>query len=261
MKYLRFFFVLLIPFSVFGQVDFQKPFNDCNLKGSFSLYDYKAKKWTFSDKADAKKETLPASTFKIINSMIALETGAIKDENEVLKWDGKKREVEAWNGDTNMKNAFKNSTVWFYVELAKRIGLEKYKTYLKKSRYGNGKIYNGENNDFWNIGDFGVTPENQIKFLKDFHEEKLPFSKRTFEIVKRIFIEETKDAYTLRAKTGWTRFGGNDTGWWIGYIERKDNIYFFATRIIKDRKIENPRFSPCRKEITRNILQQMKIIE
>ena len=254
--------LLLISVKAFGQVDFQKPFQNCGLQGSITVYDYKNKKWTFSDKADAKRETLPASTFKIINSLIALDSGAVKDEHEVLKWDGTKRSVEAWNADTDMENAFKNSTVWFYVEMAKRVGHDKYKGFLKKSRYGNGKIDNGaENGDFWNVGDFGVTPENQIKFLKAFYDEKLPFSKRSFEIVKRIMINETTDDYTLRAKTGWTTFGGTDTGWFVGYVTRKDNTYFFATRIHKKRETDNPRFSECRKEITRKVLQQMNIIE
>ena len=255
-------FLLFISAKAFGQIDFQKSFQDCNIAGSITIYDYKNKKWTFSDKQDAKRETLPASTFKIINSLIALETGAVKDEKEIFKWDGVKRSVEAWNADTDMENAFKNSTVWFYVEIAKRVGHEKYKGFLKKSKYGNGKIDNGaDNGDFWNVGDFGVTPENQIKFLKAFYEEKLPFSRRSFEIVKRIMVNETTDNYTLYAKTGWTQFGENDTGWWIGYVKRKDNTYFFATRIIKKRETENPRFGECRKEITRNILREMKIIE
>ncbi|MEO8074544.1 MAG: penicillin-binding transpeptidase domain-containing protein [Acidobacteriota bacterium] len=264
MQKLIFSFSLLIFISIkaFGQIDFQKPFQDCGLQGSITIYDYKNKKWTFSDKQDAKRETLPASTFKIINSLIALETGAVRDEHEVLKWDGVKRDIEAWNADTDMENAFKNSTVWFYVRLAERVGHEKYKGFLKKSSYGNGKIDNGaENGDFWNVGDFGVTPESQTKFLKAFYEEKLPFSKRSFEIVKRIMINETTDNYTLRAKTGWTTFGGNDTGWWVGYVMRKDNTYFFATRIIKKREIKNPRFAECRKEITRTVLREMKIIE
>ena len=254
--------LIFISAKAFGQIDFQKPFQDCNLQGSITIYDYKNKKWTFSDKQDARRETLPASTFKIINSLIALETGAVKDEKEVLKWDGVKREVAVWNADTDMENAFKNSTVWFYVELAKRVGHEKYKSILKKSRYGNGKIDNGAGNgDFWNYGDFGITPENQIKFLKAFDEEKLPFSRRSFEIVKRIMINEKTDNYTLRAKTGWTSFGGNDTGWFVGYVERRDNTYFFATRVFKKRETENPRFAECRKLITRKILQEMKILE
>ena len=69
-----------------GQVDLTTPFKDCKVQGSTSIYDYKNKKWIFSDASDANIETLPASTFKIINLLIALETRVIKDENEVVKF-------------------------------------------------------------------------------------------------------------------------------------------------------------------------------
>jgi beta-lactamase class D len=254
------FAILFAQTFTFAQVELQKPFQDCNLQGSITIYDYKNQKWIFSDEKDAAWETLPASTFKIINSLISLETGAVKDEREVLKWDGRKRQVEAWNADTDMENAFKNSTVWFYVEMAKRVGKDKYKHYLSESIYGNGNLDTGQEGDFWNYGSFGVSPKNQIKFLRRLYLETLPFSKRSFEIVKRMMVEEKTDNYVLRAKTGWTQFGGNDTGWWIGYVERKETVYFFATRVIKKRETQNPNFSPCRKEITKKILKELKII-
>jgi beta-lactamase class D len=74
-------------------------------------------------------------------------------------------------------------------------------------------------------------------------------------------VSEQTDQYQLRAKTGWTRVDGKDIGWWVGYVERKDNAYFFATRIVKERKTVNPNFGSCRKEITKNILRQIKAIE
>ena len=72
------FLIWLLPLSMSGQIDFEKYFKACNVEGSITIYDYKNKKWTYSDEADAKIATLPASTFKILNSMIALETGVIK---------------------------------------------------------------------------------------------------------------------------------------------------------------------------------------
>ena len=74
-------------------------------------------------------------------------------------------------------------------------------------------------------------------------------------------VEEQSENYTLYSKTGWTRDGGRDTGWWVGYVESRDNVWFFSTRLIKDRDTVNPNFGRCRKEITRNILQQMKILD
>lgn len=260
--------VLLALFSsltTFGQIDLQQPFKKCNAEGSISIYDYKNHTWLFSDTADAEKETLPASTFKIINSCIALELGKVEDENEVFRWDGVERtffgaKMIAWNKDTDLKNAYKNSIIWYYVELAKRIGRKDYKRYLAACGYGNGNL-SETGDDFWNYGAFAVSPINQIEFLKSFYEEKLPFSKRTYGIVKKMMVSETTDTYTIRDKTGWTKKDGRDIAWWIGYVERKDNVYFFATRLTKEEVTDNPDFSGCRKKITKAVLKEIKAIE
>lgn len=54
--------------------------------------------------------------------------------------------------------------------------------------------------------------------------------------------------------------GNRNTGWWVGYVERKDNMYFFATRLLQDRKNNRADFSRCRKEITKSVLQVLGII-
>ena len=68
---------------------------------------------------------LPASTFKILNSLISLETGVIPDEIAILTWDGVQRSIPGWNRDLNMREAFKLSAVWFYQVLARRVGHER----------------------------------------------------------------------------------------------------------------------------------------
>ncbi|WP_404872937.1 penicillin-binding transpeptidase domain-containing protein, partial [Klebsiella pneumoniae] len=40
----------------------------------------------------ANQAFLPASTFKIPNSLIALDLGVVKDEHQVFKWDGQTRD-------------------------------------------------------------------------------------------------------------------------------------------------------------------------
>ena len=237
----------------------QSPFDNCRIHGSITIYDLKNNKWIYSDKADAHRASLPASTFKIINSLIALETSTIENELQTFKWDSIPRQVDAWNHDSDMEQAFKNSTVWFYVKLAEKIDRQKYSDFLKKSNYGNNNLRE-KGTDFWNFGKFRISPVNQIRFLVKLYKQELPFSKRNIEIVKRIMINETTPDYTLRAKTGWTNYGGTSSGWWIGYVERKDNTYFFATRIFKPASISHPNFSACRKEITFNVLKQLKII-
>ncbi len=239
--------------------DLQKIISDYNVQGSITIYDYNNKKWIFSDKKDANKSTLPASTFKIINSMIGLEEVAVKDENEIINWDGVVRSHEDWNKDCDMKTAYKISNVPFYQEIARRVGRERYKYYLKACNYGNKKIGN-KVDYFWLDGSLQISPVNQILFLKDQYEEKLPFSKRTFDIVKSIMINEQNDQYTLYAKTGTSDIEGKDLAWWVGYFKTKDNVYFFATRIWKKTGTEIENFSQLRKDITYSALKQMGFI-
>lgn len=250
-------------FFVFGQEDLSQPFKDCNIKGSTTIYDYQAKKWISSDIEDSHKGTLPASTFKIINTLIALETAVVKNENEIINWPGATDTIKYGYRpdiyhDMSMKEAFKSSAGWVYVELAKKIGKEKYKQYLETSNYGNTDLSINDD-DFWNFGGLAISPANQINILIGVYEETLPFKKTSFQILKDMMVEEQTADYTLRAKTGWTREGGKDTGWWVGYLERSDNVYFFATRLIKNRADKNSDFGACRKEITKTILRQLKM--
>ena len=251
--------------NLYGQHDLSRPFKECNINGSFTLYDYKAKKWISSDINDSNYPTLPASTFKIINTLIALESRVIENENEVIKWPGSTDTLkygyrpEIYH-DMTMKDAFKTSAGWAYVELAKKIGKEKYQKYLTACNYGNADLSINDV-DFWNFGNLVISPTNQIEILIGVYEETLPFRKESFGILKRMMIEEQNESYTLRAKTGWTRYGGKDTGWWVGYVEREDNVYFFATHLQKERNISNTSFGPYRKEITKTILKQLNILE
>lgn len=257
-------FIFFQPFLGLGQTSFSAYFKKCRVQGSTTIFDYKNKRWVFSDSLDARKASLPASTFKIINSLIALETNVIKDENQIIKWDGRERGfngqlISKWNKDTDLKSAFKNSTVWFYVELAKRIGRSNYKQFLKKCKYGNLNL-SEKGTDFWNHGELKISPVNQIKFLITLKEEKLPFSKANMATVKDIMIMEKTDQYILYGKTGWTQKNGKDLGWWIGYLEKGDNTYFFATRLKKSTKTKNAGFSDCRINITKHILSEMGVL-
>lgn len=256
--------LLLTAFSFFSlftvaQDSLQQPFLDCKVTGSSVIFDYRNNKWLITDTADSRAITCPASTFKVINLLIALETGVIKDEKAVVKWPGKTDTVlygyrpEIYH-DITVEEAFRVSAGWAFIELAKKVGRERYKKLLKAAGYGNGNL-SEPGDDFWNFGPFGISPEDQVKFLVRLYEGKLPFSRKNMETVKRVMITETKPNYTVHSKTGWTRIDGQDIGWWVGYFESGKDVYFFATRIIKPRSEYNPEFSACRKNITWKLLK------
>lgn len=245
--------------------DFKKYFDECHVDGSVAVYDNSRKKWFLSDLIDSRKETLPASTFKIMNMLIALETKTIQDEYEVVKWPGKTDTVKYGfrpdiYHDMTVKEAFEVSAGWVFVELAKKIGKENYKKYLAYSHYGNLDLSQADA-DFWNFGKFGISPVGQVEFIKNLYAENLPFSKRNIEIVKKVMVTEKSEDFTIRSKTGWTRENGINTGWWVGSVENKNGTYFFATRLLQDRKIKNSNFGACRKEITKTVLKDLEILK
>lgn len=258
-------FLLTLPaFHLFAQVDLKKPFTDCNIEGSITIYDYNAKTWISSDINASHFATLPASTFKIVNTLIALEYGVIENEDDIIKWPGSTDTTKYGYRpdiyhDMSIKEAFRASAGWAYVEMATEIGKEYYRKKLSEINYGNVDL-SIDDADFWNFGGLAVSPVNQIEILIGVYDETLPFKKESFRILKELMIEEQTDEYVLRAKTGWTRDGGKDTGWWIGYITKADNAYFFATRIIKDRETPNNQFAQCRKQITKQVFRQLGVM-
>jgi len=244
--------------------DFQKYFDECHVNGAVALYDNNKGAWILSDTSDTQVATLPASTFKIINMLIALETKTIKDENSIVPWPGSTDTLKyGYRPDIykniSVKEAFAVSAGWAFIELAKKIDRSVYRKYLKACNYGNMDL-SESGTDFWNFGPMGISPINQVEFLKKLYDGNLPFSKRNMDIVKGVMISEQNADYTVRSKTGWTMANQINTGWWIGYVEQKENVYFFATRLIQDRKFNSPDFSSCRKAITRKIFKDLKIL-
>jgi beta-lactamase class D len=197
----------------------------------------------------AKKALLPASTFKIPNSLIALKEAAVSSPEEIIKWDGEVRFVDAWNQDHSMRTAFPASCVWFYQELARRIGNEKYLYYLNELDYGNMKT-GPDLPRFWLDGDLQITAEEQIIFLKKLYKNDLPFKAETIQIVKDLMLIEQTETYTIRAKTGWAVRSDGEHTWWVGYVEKADQVWVFATNI----ELTSNDQSQYSKEITREAL-------
>lgn len=262
------FFLLFIIFISFAfqrekileRKDFKAFFDEYDVKGSFLLYDLKQNHYISYDTKRCRKGFLPASTFKIMNSMIALETG-VTDTSTLLPWNGNQHWNEAWNKDMKLREAFHVSCVPCYQEIARKIGLERMKHYIDITNYGNMDIRPETLDNFWLQGNSRITQFEQIDILRKLYHHQLPFSKENMMLFKQIMIAEQTGAYTLRAKTGWAQADQQNTGWYVGYIETRDNIYFFATHIEKPISPEGSgNFGAARQIITKNILKNLNII-
>lgn len=242
--------------------DFKKYYDKFNVDGSFVLYDPQADKYIFYNQDQFEQTFSPASTFKICNSLIGLETGVIKDENFVIQWDSVLRNP-LWDKNHDLRTAFANSTVWYYQELARRVGGQQMKYWLDKSSYGNADTSGGID-QFWLTGGLRISLRQQIDFLKRLHDNKLPFSKRSVDIVKNIMITQDTLDFVIRAKTGWGGHGSKDVGWFVGYVETKNNVYYFANCVHIDAQKLNDiqsaiRFDNSRTEIVYMILDNLKL--
>lgn len=243
-----------------SEISFDQHFQDLDVSGSIVIYDLNNDQVYQHNPERNETAFLPASTFKIPNSLIALETGVLPNELAILTWDGIERMVPAWNQDLNMKEAFRLSAVWFYQVLARRVGYERMQQWVTQTNYGNMDIGDADAVDtFWLNGALRITPQQQIEFLRRLYQNDLPFSERSLSIVKTILIAEQTPDYTFRAKTGWSGFGEPEqaqNGWYVGYLEQNDNVYFFATNIDM-RTDADPQ---NRIEITRRCLKTLELL-
>jgi beta-lactamase class D len=240
--------------------NFGAHFQEFEVEGSILIYDLRNNR-TFEHNPERNRTAFPtASTFKIFNSLVALETGVIPDELAVLTWDGIPRTLPTWNRDLNLREAFKISAVWFYQVLARRAGYDVMQQYIQAAEFGNQTIGTpAELDQFWLNGTLQITPEQQVDFLRRLYQDDVPFSARSRTLVKDIMITEQTPDYTIRGKTGWYGFGNDqitNIGWYVGYVETSENVYFFATNI----DIHKPDDAAARLAITRRCLQELGVL-
>ena len=134
-----FFFIFLSPNNVEEDKSLGKYFTENKVVGCFGLYNNATNEFTFYNKKRFTDSSfLPASTFKIVNSLIGLQTGVISSDSMIIKWDGVKRNVEEWNKDLSMYEAFRVSAVPYYQEVARRIGKDRMEYWMDTVNYGAG---------------------------------------------------------------------------------------------------------------------------
>ena len=234
--------------------DWAHYFRDAGTEGAFVLYDLHKDVYQAHNIARAEQRITPASTFKIANSLIALQTGVVKSERQIFKWDGVQRPNEDWNRDHDFASAFKFSVVPIFQRIARKIGVPRMRKYLHALAYGNEEV--GTIDRFWLDGTLQISALEQVRFLRKLYKNSLPLNARSMRIVKSIMVVETTPEYVLHAKTGWAE-GTPQVGWWVGWIEQHNgDVYFFALNL----DISRPEHVQQRELIVRNILAQEGVL-
>jgi beta-lactamase class D len=210
--------------------DLAKHFTDDGTVGTFVGYKVDDYLVIASDTERSGEAQLPASTFKIPNSLIALETGVVEDpDKDVFKWDGIKRPIEAWNRDHTMRTAIAASAVPVYQEIARRIGEGRMQKYVDLFEYGNRNIGGGID-QFWLTGDLRIDPVQQVDFLDRLRRGALPISKRSQDLVRDILPVTQVGDSIIRTKSGLlgAEIGKPSLGWMVGWAEKGSSQTVFA---------------------------------
>jgi beta-lactamase class D len=173
----------------------------------------------------------PASSFKVPNALIGLDTGVIPDADHVIEWDGTRHEREINNQSHSLRSAMRYSVLWYYQELARRVGEPRMRAAVESLNYGNADTSSGLTT-FWLRGSIRISANEQAAFLNRLREGTNPVSPRAAAIVKDILILAEGPGWAYRGKTG--TYSGmvdgveSDLGWFVGWVERDGNALVFA---------------------------------
>ena len=219
--------------------EMKKYFDEYKVEGTFALYNNAQGNFNIYNLSRYKDSAYtPASTFKIVNSLIGLQTGKIINTKMQIKWDGIDRGMPAWNKDLTMEEAFKVSCVPYYQEVARRIGKDTMQIWLDSLSYGTKKI-TSKIDTFWLDNSLKIKPDEQMGLVKKLYFEQLPFHKTTMQAVKNVMVQSVDSNYTLAYKTGWGQNeNGKAIGWVVGWIEEAKHPSFFVLNIEGDKDID-----------------------
>jgi len=215
-------------------------FRKNGLDGTVIMRSLKSGQERVYNKKRSTERFSPASTFKIPNTLIALQEKALESDDRMFTWDRVERPVPAWNRDLNLEDAFQSSCVWCYQELARKVGRATYGRYLGEMRYGNAEIGN-DIAAFWLDGSLRISAREQIGVLMKIHAKSYRFDRAHYDTLERIMRVESAETYTIRAKTGWAMGTEPQVGWYVGWVETGDDVWFFAINM-DIRKPQNARF-------------------
>ena len=218
------------PPAVKEQPVFGKHFAEQGLTGTFVLLDLESNTLQTWNPARAKERFIPASTFKIANSLIGLDTGTVKNLDEVLPYGGKPQMMKEWEHDMALREAMKLSAVPIYQELARRIGAEKMAAGVKSLDYGNADT-KGAIDRFWLDGPLKISAVEQVAFIRRLLADELPLKKETMQEVRGIIPTETAGDVVIHFKTGWCTSTEPNIGWIVGWVERGGKKLPFALNI------------------------------
>ncbi|MFK8012043.1 MAG: penicillin-binding transpeptidase domain-containing protein [Marinicellaceae bacterium] len=225
---------IILLFIWFCSLSFAEQDYLCDQHCTFVLKSESSGQYQFINQAQSKQRFSPYSTFKIPNTLIAIELDLVKDLNQQLSFDKTKYTIQNWwpsnwyESPLKIKQAFEYSAVPIYRQIASDIGDNHMQKYVSQFNYGNADISSGLDT-FWLGGSLQISPKEQVEFLQRLYNKKLHVSDRSLILLKEIMLVESTNNYKLYAKTGGGNLSnGKAQGWYVGYVESSDGVFYFA---------------------------------
>jgi beta-lactamase class D len=239
--------------------ELKEVFDKYKVDGSILIYHQNENRYMGYNLERCNIAFCPASTFKIPNTLIALESGVATTET-VFQWNGEKRTFAAWEKDMTIEEAFKVSAVPVYQEIARRIGVDRMKYYTQLFHYGNLDVHAENIDKFWLEGKSEITQYQQVYFLQKLYNLQLPVSEHVMKLTKELMLYETAGNYKISGKTGWAIRQNESVTWFVGFVETDENVYIFATNVAPNKDTDLNTFSQVRIDLTKDVFKELKII-
>jgi len=236
---------------------FQKILDGTKVTGSILIYDRDKSEMHSNDFERASRGFLPASTYKVPHVMIALESGIVTSDTTMLPWDGVPRNMPIWNRPMPLSDAVKFSCVPCFQDIARQIGSDRMKKGVEQLEFGDMEINAESVDQFWLRGDSKISQMEQVDFWSRFYDGHLSISPRTDSLTKKMTLLRDWDQYKLWGKTGWAASSDRNIGWFVGMLEAKGKMYFFATNVEPNADFDMQLFPPVRRQVTMNAFRSL----
>ena len=221
------------------------------VRGScFLLYESGVGEVRRNPSATCRTRLSPQSTFKIPHALAALDAGVLPNADAVLKYDGHAVDFAPWRRDHSLASAMRDSVVWFFQDIATKLGEKRERAYLDRFEYGN-RDASGGLTTFWLGRSLAISPNEQLAFLQKLYSGQLNVTPAASTIVRQILIQPSGKVTNARgehpfaapwpkgtvvsAKTGSGPAGdGNAVRWLVGRVERGSRSWFFVSNVVGD---------------------------
>lgn len=228
-----------------------KIFKERRVEGTFVMVDAKADTVFVWNQKRAERRYSPGETFRIANAILALETGVVKGIDDIVPFN--RKTYRGFNDDAlrffyaplvnqsaesnrprNLKNKMRTPSTRTFRWLARGIGAERMRDGLAKLNYGNMRVGNSVAR-FWRDGSLQISAMEQVEFLGRVARGKLPVSPETLNKLRQLTLLEKTAHYELHSKSGWLITPKSELGWWVGWVERENEVFPFALHMDLDK--------------------------